>query len=148
MSLGGFPAVYLDECVDRHLAPALAQQGFTVAHALLEGQRGLSDDEQLNYAVAHRWAILSHNKKHFQQCHSDWVQRARPHFGILIVPHKGRAGLIELRIAMLLTWIQQEDVPLPGHLWQWHDLHERLLGGLTLFRFSAQQIQYALTRTP
>jgi hypothetical protein len=148
MAVAGLPPIYLDECMDRNLVQPLRRRGFAVTHALLEGQRGIDDEEQLIYAAARGWVLLSHNKKHFQQCHHDWQEAGRLHPGILIVPHKGKTGLVELRIAMVLTWVQQEQIPLAGCLWLWHDLHERLVRGLTLLAYSPDEIRRALGRTP
>jgi hypothetical protein len=148
MAAAGLPRVYLDECVDRNLVVPLRARGFSVTHALLEGQRGLDDPEQLEYAVLRGWILLSHNKKHFQRCHQDWLQAGRLHHGILVVPHKGRSSLVELRIAMLLTWVQHHGSPLTGQLRLWHDLHELLLRGLSLPGFTPLEVQTALGRVP
>jgi len=137
-------AVYLDECVDHHLVVRLQQRGFIATSALAEHMVGASDDEQLNYAAEHDWAVLTHNKRHFQHWHRKFREMGRPHSGILILPPSPILRL-ELRAAMLLNWTDTRPVE-PSPLWLWHDLQVWLHQGNSLPGYRASEIQFAIGR--
>jgi hypothetical protein len=138
------PAVYLDECVDHHLVVRLRQRGFTATSALAQQMIGASDEEQLNYAAQRNWAILTHNKRHFQRWHRRFQELGRTHSGILVLPPSPLLRL-ELRTAMLLDWIDTRPVE-PSPVWLWHDLQVWLNQGNNLPGYRDSEIRFAIGR--
>ena len=63
-----------------------------------------SDEEQLLFGTKHSRAVLTHNRRHFEKLHSDFVQKHLEHFGIVIA---GRRDVYEMarRVALLLNAI-------------------------------------------
>lgn len=142
------PSVYLDECVDCELAPRLAQRGFVVTTAVAQGMVGASDPEQLAFATQHDWVILTHNRRHFQREHNEYVRQQRQHTGIMILPQRGTFERLELRAAMMLDWISGESAPFQSRLILWNDLQLRLTRGLQLPGYTASEIKQALGQNP
>jgi hypothetical protein len=50
------------------------------------GKLGLSDPEQLVFAVQNDWAIVTHNRKHFVALAEEYRRTNRVHCGIIIEP--------------------------------------------------------------
>jgi hypothetical protein len=130
--------LYLDECVNRHLAERLDSHGVDATTAMQEGTLGFDDEAQLLFATRRQWMIVSHNQKHFLRLHAQFVREGRAHAGILLVPN-GPLALLELRILMLVAWIETLTEPGPL-LVRWHDLQQQLSHGAELVGFSSADI--------
>jgi hypothetical protein len=142
------PPVYLDECVDCELAPRLVQRGFVVTTAAAQGMVGASDEEQLAYATQHDWVILTHNRRHFQREHHEYVRQHRPHSGIIILPQRCTFDRLELRAAMMLDWITTESAEYQSRLFLWNDLQLQLTHGLQLAGYTASEVKQVLGQSP
>ncbi|HEC99766.1 MAG TPA: hypothetical protein ENN18_05230 [Proteobacteria bacterium] len=81
------PKLYLDEDVDPLLAKVLRDRGYDVIAIHEIGQKSLRDREQLEFAINHGRAFLTHNVKHFVQLAQEYVTFQRPHFGIIVSNH-------------------------------------------------------------
>ena len=139
-------AVYLDECVNRHLAEQLTSRGISATTAIDERTLGLDDEAQLLFATRRRFVILSHNQRHFQQLHVRFEVEERQHGGILLLP-PGPLPLVSLRAAMLVAWV--ESMPISRSvLARWHELQGLLTHGLRLPGFSETEVRQALTIEP
>lgn len=88
--------LYLDEDVWMGLATALRNQGHDVIHATEIGRQGLSDSQQLAFAVSEGRALLSHNTKDFVPLASLYFFEQRAHSGIILAPHLPKGELIRL----------------------------------------------------
>jgi predicted nuclease of predicted toxin-antitoxin system len=77
-------ALLLDEDVRPLLGEILRQRGYDVLHVLDIDRCGLTDNEQLEYAVRDRRAILTHNVKDFILLDKHYREQNREHFGILL----------------------------------------------------------------
>jgi hypothetical protein len=120
-------AVYLDECVNRHLAAVLRERGIRTITALESQTLGLGDESQLLFASRLGLAILSHNQRHFQRLHERFVAEGRVHGGILLLP-AGPLPLVTLRALMLVAWVQDRTA-ITSELVRWHDLQGSLNTG-------------------
>lgn len=77
-------SIYLDEDVHLGLGLALRKRGFDVLHAQELDRKGLSDAEQLAYAVEQRRCLLSFNTKDFVLLHNEYVEHNQEHWGIIV----------------------------------------------------------------
>ena len=74
----------LDEDVRLLLAQILRERGFDAQHVVELKRDGLSDAEQLAFAVKQRRAILTHNIRHFVLLDREFRHDGKSHYGILL----------------------------------------------------------------
>jgi hypothetical protein len=79
-----FIRLYLDEDVSVFVAQLLRPHGFEVLTTRDAQNLGCSDAMQLQFAAAHQWTILTHNRCDFEWLHEAALREQRPHAGILI----------------------------------------------------------------
>lgn len=120
------------------LTGLLRLRGFAVTTAQDQGMTSASDADQLAYATTLGAMIVTYNVRHYRLLHL----RVRSHGGIVILPDS-RLDWQEMRAAMLLDWA----ATFPDHrsrLFRWHDLQQRLIGGLRLTSYSESDVRLAL----
>ena len=104
-----FISVYLDEDVSTLIAELLKHRGCTALTARDAGQLHRSDAEQLTFAAAQQMAILTHNRKHFEELGRQWLATGRTHCGIIIavrrLPHE-----IARRLAALIDQTTADEM--------------------------------------
>lgn len=137
---------YLDECVDRRLADRLRARDIVVLTAAEAGALGLDDDAQLLLASDLDLPIVSHNQQHVQRWYERFVANGRHHGGILLVP-AGPLTFVELRVVMLLSWMESFDSR-HGALFRWHDLQGLMTRGFRLTEFTERDTRRALAIDP
>lgn len=93
----------LDEDIWPGLAQALRDRGIDVVSVHELGRTGLSDGEQLAFAVQAGRAILTHNIADFVALALDYYQQQQTHFGILVAPHLEKGVLVRRTLALLDT---------------------------------------------
>ena len=76
--------LYLDEDVHKKIATALRLKGYDVISAHEVQKHSLSDDQQLEYAIAEGRAILTFNVGDFNRLHNEYIKSGKNHFGILL----------------------------------------------------------------
>lgn len=76
--------LYLDEDVHKKTAHALRIKGYDVVSAHEIKNWGISDSEQLNYAIKERRAIFSFNAADFIKLHNKYINNKQKHFGIIL----------------------------------------------------------------
>ncbi|MBC8182757.1 DUF5615 family PIN-like protein [candidate division KSB1 bacterium] len=79
-----FISIYLDEDIDVDLINPLISHGYNIYCARDEGMLGKSDDEQLAHAAERRWAVMTHNVKHFRLLHQHYSEKGIEHSGIVV----------------------------------------------------------------
>jgi len=97
-----------------------------------------SDAEQLAYATRRGAVIVTYNVRHFRALSI----RMRPHGGIVTLPDSP-LDWQEIRAAMLIDWA----TTFPdhrSHLFRWHDLQQRLIGGMRLPGYDEDDVRMAL----
>lgn len=77
-------SLYLDEDVRVLLAEVLQNRGYNVSHALEVERTGISDAEQLAYAVKHEMAVLTHNIRDYVILSKSYGAARKKHFGIVV----------------------------------------------------------------
>ena len=87
-----FIKLYLDEDVDVLVAELLRSQGFQAITTNEVGRKGEEDPQQLKYAIAQQWAIVTHNRLDFEMLAQQYFADNLTHYGIVIavqrLPHK------------------------------------------------------------
>ncbi len=90
---------YLDEDLSPRIAEPLRRRGLDAINAAEVGNRQISDQAQLLYAVREGRALVTRNVRHFVQLSKEAVARQEPHAGIIFCPH----ACADLRFARLPT---------------------------------------------
>ena len=87
-----FIELYLDEDVSVLVAELLRARGFPVQTTQEAGRKNAGDEEQLEYAVSQRRALLTHNRDDFARLAQVYFDAGRKHYGVIIAvrrpPHE------------------------------------------------------------
>lgn len=102
MSSGLFAEVYLDEDVSTFVARLVRARGFEALAADEAGNKGLTDAEQLDFAVRSGRAIVTHNRTDFEALARQYAAAGTKHFGIIIAVQR-RPAEIARRLCALLN---------------------------------------------
>lgn len=100
--------LYLDEDVWPGLAAALRERGFDVVHAYEVDRGGVSDPDQLAYAVQQGRAVLTHNAKDFIPLLVDYFFNDRPHAGAILSPQIEKGELLRRALNLLGSFSSEE----------------------------------------
>ncbi len=139
--------IYLDECVNHAVIPALRRRGWRVTNAQAEGMGAAPDDEQLRHATRNTWLLLTTNERHFFQWHTVFRERGWPHSGIVTIPQRNSPRFF-IRCAMMLEWIRVEFPDPQDMLFRWTDLQRQISSGYIVEGYTVEEISLALGRTP
>lgn len=148
------PRLYLDECTSHQIIPALRERGLFVTTAQAEGQRFRDDEEQIEFAAARGYVIVSTNQRHFRRWHQIYQEQGREHGGIILVPDtRGLSRptedrLLLIRVLMLLDWIEHERVHWHNRLIRWTELQLALQTGYRLPGYGDEDVRFALGQIP
>ena len=104
-----FIRLYLDEDVSVFLAQLLRPHGFEVLTTREAQNLGCSDEAQLQFATAHQYTILTHNRCDFEQLHEAALRDQRPHAGILIASRRASDFELARRIMTVLDTFTAEE---------------------------------------
>jgi len=101
--------LYLDEHVQVSLAEGLRTRGVDVMTTQEAGNYSLDDIGQFNFAAKEGRVLLSFNKGHFAKIHYEWMEKGRPHAGI-ILSDQLTVGIIIRRLMRLYFSLSREDM--------------------------------------
>ena len=76
--------LFLDEDVHSSLSQILRKRGFDALHAQELKRKGLSDEEQLQYAINHQRCLMTFNVKDHVRLHNQFVMLEQEHWGIIV----------------------------------------------------------------
>lgn len=95
--------LYFDEDVSVDIVRNLRQRGFDVlsTHEARRLQR--DDDAQLEFAVAERRALVTHNRRDFELRHEQCLEHGRTHYGIIIARRRASDGAVVTRLLAVLN---------------------------------------------
>ena len=79
-----FAAIYTDEDVGPHLAPALRRRGYRAQSVLEAGSMESCDEAQLTYAAEQGMALLTYNAQDFIPLARAWYLAGREHAGLIL----------------------------------------------------------------
>ncbi len=138
-------SLYLDECVNYAVAPLLTARGHTVITAQSQGTGNAPDDEQIRYATARGWMILTTNRKHYHRRHHEFLQRGESHGGIITVPQDDHVpDRFFIRCALVAAWVATAFPTPDNGLFRWSELQAALHQGYEPTEFTAAEIVLAL----
>lgn len=104
-----FIALYTDADVSLELAYQLRERGYDAVSALEVGNHRLLDQEQLDYAISQRRAILTFNIKHFKPLFEAYWNVGKEHYGV-IVSDQIPIGELLRRTLNLLNIVTAEEM--------------------------------------
>ncbi len=79
-----FISVYLDEDVNVLIAELVRPQNFRVLTVTEAKRKGKSDAEQLEFATENGYAILTHNRRDYEELAQEYFINNQTHGGIVI----------------------------------------------------------------
>jgi len=100
--------LYLDEHVRVSLAEGLRTRGVDVM-TTQEAGCSLDDTGRLNFDAKEGRVLLSFNKHHFARIHYEWMEKDRPHAGIILSDQLS-VGIIIRRLMRLYFSLSREDM--------------------------------------
>lgn len=128
--------------------PALTARGHIAVTTQSQGTSNYSDDEQIRYATARSWVILTTNQKHFHCRHREFQQRGELHGGIITVPQDDHApNRFSIRCTLMAAWATTFSTP-ENTLFRWSDLQTMLHQGYRSTGFTTADIALALGIDP
>ncbi len=104
-----FIALYTDADIGLALAKQLRERGYDALSALEVGKYQPSDQEQLDYAVSERRAILTFNNRHFEPLYKEYWNAGKEHYGI-IVSEQIALGEMLRRTLKLLNSVSADEM--------------------------------------
>ncbi len=104
-----FIRLYLDEDVQKRVAPALRLRGFDATSAHELHRKGLSDEEQLSFSAVERRTIFTYNTSDFLQLHLEWLRLTKEHAGI-IVSDQLPMGDVTRRLLNLINQVTADEM--------------------------------------
>lgn len=104
-----FIKTYLDENISFVVAEILRQRGFEVITAQEAGNKGSSDEKQLEFALNRGMSILTHDRVDFEELAKGYFAHNKTHSGIIIVfPHPPQE--IAHRVIVILNKITAHEM--------------------------------------
>lgn len=100
---------YLDEDVHEDIAAALRLRGYDVRTTREAGNKGLTDTEQLRYAISEDRIIISFNAADFYKLHSEFLKKGIEHSGI-ILSKQLPIGKVIKSLLKLISDIKEQDI--------------------------------------
>lgn len=102
-------SIYTDESVPIAVAAGLTRRGVTAISAREARNLGISDDEQLAYAVRNRLLLFTHDTDFLQLAH-EYTSLSQEHWGV-IYAHQNNLSIGECirRLKELSDLFAQED---------------------------------------
>ena len=91
--------LYLDEDVRPLLAEILSSRGYDVISAVQKRRQGLTDHQQLEFAIGEKRTFFSHNIRDFVKLHHSFSES---HYG-LIVSNQDSLNIILRRLLAFLS---------------------------------------------
>ena len=88
----------------------LRQRGFDVLCARDTQQLSLSDKAQLAFAVNEQRAIVTHNRRDFEQLHQHYLEKDIRHWGILIAKRRRNSAIVVRKLLTLLDTVTAEEL--------------------------------------
>jgi len=103
------PKLFIDEDVHDKLAHVLRSYGIDAISARESGRKGLSDREQLSYAISQKRAIFSFNITDYEKLAVELFHSKKEHFGIILSPQRGFTDTLQ-RLLKLLQNVNVNEI--------------------------------------
>jgi len=93
--------VYLDEDVHTFIAQALRLRGWEALTTEEAGRRGADDRDQISFATAQEYAILTYNSNDYPRLHYEIVTGGGTHAGIILATQENPRQTIRAQFNLL-----------------------------------------------
>ncbi len=93
--------LFLDEDVWTGLAAALCEAEYDTVSVSQVDRKGLSDEDQMAFAVAEGRAIITHNIQDFAPLAAVYFEQGIAHPGIIVADHFEKGELLRRTLALL-----------------------------------------------
>ena len=103
-----FVKTYFDENISVIVAEILRSRGFQATTAQEAGNKGLSDESQLEFASRQEMAILTHDRVDFEDLAKNYFANGKSHHGIIAYYRK--PNLIAERLSIVLNRITADEM--------------------------------------
>jgi hypothetical protein len=104
-----FIGLYTDADVDQELARQLRRRGFDAMSAREVNNYLLTDNEQLEFAITQRRAILSHNTADWAPLYDEYWNAGKAHYGIVVSEQLPLRALLR-RVLKLLDTVTADEM--------------------------------------
>jgi len=111
---GLFAKLYLDEDIHKRVASALRIRGFDVVSAHEIENKGISDQQQLDYAISQKRSLVSFNIGDYVKIHKEYIILSKKHYGIIISEQLPIGELVNRLLELLNKFTADE---LEDNLW-------------------------------
>lgn len=101
--------LYFDEDVSVYVVENLRTRGFDVLESRRAGLLRRDDDEQLVFAIQQQRALVTHNRKDFEERHVHVLETGQKHYGIVIAKRRARDEIVVAKVLELLNTVTAED---------------------------------------
>jgi hypothetical protein len=96
-----FIELYLDEDVSMLVAELVRARGFALQTTQEAGRKNAGDEEQLEYAVSRRQALLPHNRHDFARLAQAYFDAGRKLCGVIIVARRPPHEIVRRLLTIL-----------------------------------------------
>ena len=104
-----FVKTYLDENISVVVAQILRSRGFAAITTQEAGNKGLSDENQLEFATIQGMTILTHDRVDFEELAKDYYANGKTHQGILIA-YRRKPHLLAERLSIVLNRVTADEM--------------------------------------
>jgi hypothetical protein len=102
-------SLYFDEDVSATLTENIHTRSFRVQSARNVHMLGRDDEEQLAYAVLHRYTVVTHNRNDFEKLHYYYLATSQRHYGIVIAKRRRNEAVLVAKLLNLLNTVSAEE---------------------------------------
>ena len=102
--------VYLDEDVHTFIAQAARLRGWEALTTQEAGRRGADDRDQISFATAQEYAILTYNSSDYPRLHYEIVTGGGTHAGIILATQENPRQTILRALFNLLNTLSAEAI--------------------------------------
>ncbi len=104
-----FIRLYVDEDVHESIGAELRRRGYDVVNTCEANRRGLSDAEQLAYAVTENRTLFSFNAADYIALHQEYLDQGQEHAGI-VISNQIPIGETVRRLLILLDQVSADEI--------------------------------------
>ncbi|MBW3541853.1 MAG: DUF5615 family PIN-like protein, partial [Planctomycetes bacterium] len=87
----------------------LRAYGYIATTTLEAGKLGTSDAEQIAFAASRGWAILTHNRVHFERLAQEYFTSGQEHAGIIIAVRRPPHEIVQ-RLLQILDQVTADEM--------------------------------------
>lgn len=96
--------IFADENVEKSVVFSLKEKGFDITSVNIEKRKGLSDKEQLNFAIEKNRVVLTHDLDFVK------ISKQKDNPGVLFIPKVRKPEEIVKRVVRILELLDLEDL--------------------------------------